>query len=88
MIVHDLDERDSKSWPKLKRAHHAVAGRDTCCLQFALRDTMGPLELLTLSQDWEQENQGVAEWAKKALTFTTGSVLIDCWSLSSNLRRA
>ena len=78
MIVHGLDERDSKFWSKLKQARHAVAGRDTCCLLCALRDTMGSLELLTLSQDWEQENQGVAERAKKALTFTTGSVSIGC----------
>ena len=76
MIVHGLDGRDSRCRPKLSRVRREVAGCGTYFLQPDLRDTVGSLELLTLGPDPEQENQGVAERAKKALIFTTASAPI------------
>ena len=76
MIVHGLGGRDSRCQPKLSRARREVAGRGTYFLQPDLRDTVGSLELLTSGPDPEQENQGVAERAKKALIFTTASAPI------------
>ena len=55
-------------------------GHGTYYLQSDLRDTAGSLELLplTLGPDLEQENQGAAEGAKKALVFSTKSGPIGC----------
>lgn len=69
MIVHGLDGSDSRCRTELSRARRGVDGHGTYYFQYGLRDTAGSLELLALSPDLEQENQGVAERAKKALVF-------------------
>ena len=57
---------------KLLRARREMAGRGTYSRQFDLHDIAGPLKLLplTLTSDLEQENQGTAEGAKKALNLS------------------
>ena len=82
MIVHDLDRVDSRFRSELLWVRHEVDGHGMYYRQFGLRDMAGFLELLTLGPDLEQENQDVAERAKKALVFTTRSAPNDCWSPS------
>ena len=84
MIVRGLDGRDSSCWLNLLWARRGVAVHGTYYHHSGLRDLAGSLELLllTLTPDWEQENQGAAAEAKKALILTThGQLDLQCNTL-------